>query len=165
MFNFLKISTLSLLFFFSFNLHAQISAADEKGTKECYDACIAAFEKSDANALCQWFTDNAEHVGPMGDIVRGRDNLIAYYTHLFEWFSAMPKPDRTETKVTNMQSRYLATDLVQVTYTEDNIRYYSEKAESDKFSCAVVLRKTKGKWLIELLMMTPVQTMPPATNK
>lgn len=158
--NYLKTVSFLLALVSSLQVHAQLSAADQKGVEECYNGCMAAFEKSDATALCQWFAENAEHVSPMGEIVRGHDKLLPYYTHLFEWFKTMPQPDSSELKISNWQTRYLATDLVQATYTEENISHFGDKKQSNIFSYSLVLRKTKGKWLIELLTMTPVQPMP-----
>lgn len=162
--NYLNTFSFLLALASSLQLHTQISAADQKGVEECYNACMAAFDKSDANALCQWFADNAEHVSPLGEIVRGRDNLLPYYTRLFEWFKSMPQSDSHEFKVINWQARYLATDLVQVTYMEESITRTGDKTQSEKLSYGIVLHKTKGKWLIELLTMTPVQPMPGSGN-
>ncbi len=159
--NFLKTAALLLSFSFVQNLDAQtISAADQKGIEECYNAFMAAFDKLDASALGPWFTENAEHISPMGEIVRGRANLVTSYTNLFTFFKSQPKPDKFERKNTEWQSRYLATDLILSTYIGEDISHFGDKTESSKMSVAVLLRKTGGKWLAELITLTPVTPMP-----
>lgn len=159
--NFLKISALFFLFSCSLNAQTPISAADQKGIEECYNAFMSAFDKTDASTLGPWFTENAEHISPMGDLVRGRTNLVTYYGNLFNFFKSQPKADKTERNNTNFQSRYLSTDLILSTYTSEDIRYFGDKKESSKMSASALLRKTGGKWLAELIVLTPVAPMPP----
>lgn len=157
--NFLKMAALLLCISFAPTLHAQtISAADQKGTEECYNAFMSAFDKLDASGLGSWFTENAEHITPMGEIVRGRANLVASFTNLFAFLKTQPKPDRAEHNNTAGQSRYLATDLILWTYTSEDVSHYGDKTMSEKMSVCVLVRKTGGKWLVELLSLTPVAT-------
>lgn len=159
--NFLKTAALLLAFSFAQNLHAQtISAADQKGVEECYNAFMSAFDKLDAAPMGAWFTENAEHISPMGEVIRGRANLVTFYTNLFTFFKSQPKPDKFERKNSNWQSRYLSTDLILSTYVGEDISHFGDKTESSKMTIAVLLRKTGGKWLAELITLTPVTPMP-----
>lgn len=159
--NFLKTAALLLAFSFAQNLHAQtISATDQKGVEECYNAFMSAFDKLDAASMGPWFTENAEHISPMGEVVRGRANLVNYYSKLFTFFKSQPKPDKMERKNTNWQSRYLSTDLILSTYVGEDISHFGDKTESNTMSVAVLLRKTGGKWQAELIALTPVVPMP-----
>jgi ketosteroid isomerase-like protein len=165
MFNFLKTAALLLTLATTLNLHAQqISPADQAGLEECYNGFMSAFDHMDATAMGALFTENAENIDPMGTIVRGRANLVANYAGLFQWLKTLPKADRYERKNLNWQSRYLAPDLVLSTYTEESIAYYGDKAQSEKNSFSVLLRKTNGKWLAELITMVPVKPMPAPGN-
>jgi len=158
--SFLKTAALLLTLSFALNLNAQISAADQKGIEECYNAFMAAFDKLDATAIGPLFTENAEHISPMGEVIRGRANLVTFYTNLFAFFKSQPKPDKTETVNTAWQNRYLAADLILATYTSTDTHHFGDKVKEDKMTVAVLLRKTGGKWLAELVTLTPVMAMP-----
>lgn len=161
--NFLKTAALLLIFSSARHLQAQtVSEADQKGVKECYDAFNSAFDKLDAAGLGSWVTENAEHISPMGEIVRGRANLVTYFTNIFAFFKSQPRPDRMERKTSNWQNRYLATDLVLATYVSEDVSYFGDKSQTSKMTLSVLLRKTGGKWLAELITLTPVAAMPPA---
>ena len=145
------------------NLQAQaISAADQKGIEECYNAFIAAFEKMDAAATGPWLTENAEQIVPTGEIIRGRANIVASMAGFMGFLKTQPKPDRTETKNVNSQSRYLAPDLILYTYTEESTQHFGDKSNTEKTSTSVLLRKVNSKWLAELIALTPVSAMPGA---
>ncbi|MBP6828617.1 MAG: nuclear transport factor 2 family protein [Saprospiraceae bacterium] len=159
--NFLKMAALLLCISFAPTLRAQtISDADQKGAEECYNAFMSAFDKLDASGLGSWFTENAEEINPMGEIVRGRANLVSSYTNLFAFFKTQPKPDRVEHNNTNSRSRYLAADLMSWTYTSENVSHFGDKTRSEKMSVSVLLRKTGSKWLLEQITLTPVAPMP-----
>lgn len=160
--NILKMTALLLAFCFAQNLQAQVSDADKKGIEECYNAFEAAFEKSDASTLGTWMTDNVEHISPLGEIVRGRANLVTYFTNLFAFLKTQPKPDKTESKNLNWQSRYLASDLILASYTTETTTHFGDKTQVEKMSFSVLLRKKDNKWLTELITLTPVTPMPEA---
>ncbi len=158
---FLKTTTLLLAFSFAQNLHAQtVSAADQKGIEECYNAFTSAFEQSNASQMSAWMTDNVEHITPLGELVRGKNNVIAHFTKLFEFFKTLPKPDKTETKNTDWQNRYLANDLILATYTSTDTNHFGDKVQEDKMTMSVLLRKKGDKWVAELITLTPVTPMP-----
>ena len=163
--NISKLAALLLCCCFTQNLRAQsISTADQQGIEATYHAFMAAFEHLDAAAMGPLFTENAEVVSPMGEITRGRDNLVVMYTGLFNYFKSLPKPDRSEQQNTAWQSRYLAPDLILASYTEESTSYFGEKKKTEKMAQTVVLRKTGGKWLAELITLTPVISQPAANN-
>ena len=89
---------------------------------------------------------------------------VAMYTGLFNYFRSLPKPDRHEQTNLFMQTRYLATDVILATYTEQTDNYFGEKKDTGKMTFSIVLRKTGGKWLIELVTLTPVISQPAANN-
>jgi len=161
MYNFLKSAALLLSVCFAQNLSAQaISDADQKGIEACYNAFMTAFEKMDASGLDSWLTENAEQITPLGEVVRGRANLLTNYQNMFAFFKSQPKPDRYERKTSDWSNRYLATDLILATYASEEITQYGDKTNSEKMSVAVLLRKKDGKWAAELITLTPVQPMP-----
>jgi uncharacterized protein (TIGR02246 family) len=163
--NISKMAALQLCCCFALNLRAQtISTADQQGIETTYNAFMAAFEHLDAAAMGPLFTENAEVISPMGEITRGRDNLVVMYTGLFNYFKSLPKPNRSERQNTNWQSRYLAPDLIVATYTEASTSYFGEKKNTEKLTQTVLLRKTGGNWLAELITLTPVVAMPNTNN-
>ncbi len=152
-----KLAALLLLCCFTQTLRAQsVSTADQQGIEACYKAVQAAFEQLDANAMGSLFTENGESISPMGEITRGRANLVAMYTGLFNYFKSLPKPDRHEQTFLFQQMRYLTPDLILVTQTEQTDNYFGEKKDTEKMTFSILLRKTGGKWLIELVALTPV---------
>ena len=161
MFHFLKTAALLLTLCFAQNLQAQaVSDADQKGVEECYNTFMTAFDKLDASGLGPWFAENAEHISPMGEIIRGRANLVTFYTNLFTFFKSQPKPDRYERKNSNRTNRYLAADLILATYTSEETSQFGDKVQTDSMSVAVLLRKSGGKWIAELITLSPVVAMP-----
>ena len=163
--NISRLATLLLTCFFALNIQAQsVSTADQQGVEACYKTVQTALTQLDANAMGPLFMENAEVVSPMGEITRGRANLIAMYTGLFNYFRSLPKPDRHEQTNLFMQTRYLATDVILATYTEQTDNYFGEKKDTGKMTFSIVLRKTGGKWLIELVTLTPVISQPAANN-
>lgn len=163
--NISKMAALLLCCCFALNLRAQtISTADQQGIETTYNAFMAAFEHLDATAMGPLFTENAEVVNPRGEIIRGRDNLVVMYTGLFNYFKSLPKPDRSERQNNGWQTRYLAPDLILASYTEVSTSYFGEKKNTEKLAQSVLLRKTGGKWLAELITLTPVMAMPDTNN-
>ena len=148
---------------FAQNLQAQaISAADQKGIEECYNAFMAAFEKMDASSTGPWLTENAEQIVPTGEIIRGRANIVASMAGFMGFLKTQPKPDSTATKNVNAQTRYLAPDLILYSYTEESTQHFGNKSKTEKTSTTVLLRKVGSKWLADLITLTPVVAMPEA---
>ncbi len=146
---------------FTQNIQAQtISAADQAGITACYNAFMAAFEKLDAAAIGPLLTENAEQIIPTGEIVRGRANIVASMEGYMAFLKTQPKPDRMETKNVAQQNRYLSTDLILTTYTEESTLYFGDKSRTEKMTTSVIMRKINGKWLADLITLTPVMAMP-----
>lgn len=158
--NLLKTATLLLSFTCTLNLHAQVSETDQKGIEACYNAFMTAFQNMDGAAVGPLFTENAEHISPIGEIVRGRANLVTYYTNLFAFFKSQPKPDRTETNNKDWHNRYLAKDLILSTYTSHETHHFGDKVQEEIMSVAVLLRKQGDQWLADMVALTPVTPMP-----
>ena len=159
--NISKMAALLLTCLFALNLSAQtISDTDRQGIETTYKSFAAAFNQLDAAAMGPLFTENAEVITPMGEIVRGRANLVAMYTGLFNYFKSLPRPDRSEREILNRQEHYLAKDLILVSYTEVTTSFYGDKQQVDKMSQAILLRKTGDTWLAELVSLTPVMETP-----
>jgi ketosteroid isomerase-like protein len=137
-----------------------ISAADQKGIDEMYTLLTAAFEKSDATLLVPVLADNVEQIIPTGEIVRGRNNVIAGMGGYMAFLKTQPKPDRVVPKLTAQQYRYLATDLVLTTYQDETARYYGDKMEKENMATSVLMRKVNGKWVAELITLTAMGAMP-----
>lgn len=156
-----QLFTCCTLCFVASGLHAQtISAEDQKGVTECYDAFQSAFEHLDASGLGVWLTDNAEHIIPTGAIIRGRANVVASMTGYMEFLKTQPKPDSKETKLLAKQARYLAPDVVLYTYTEETTLHFGPKTQTEKMASSIVLHKNNGKWQADLIALTPVDTAP-----
>lgn len=154
-------AVLLLATMFSFNVHAQkVSDEDQKDIQKVYTAFTTAFEKQDAQAAASLYSENGIHIDPLGKIIRGRKDLLAYHVQLFKLFSEMPKADKTTHQDTDWNTRYLAPGMILVTYTSEDINYFGEKTRSDKFSMSVILKKTGDQWLAEQVAMTPVTEMP-----
>ncbi|MCC6460508.1 MAG: nuclear transport factor 2 family protein [Saprospiraceae bacterium] len=160
-----KTTVLLLCFACTARLNAQaISAADQKGIETCYNGFMAAFDHMDAATFGSLLTENAEHISPMGELVRGRDNLVAYFGRLFEFFKTQPKPEKFERKNDNWQSRYLSPDLILSTYVSTETITAGGAAHSEKNTLSVLLRKQNGIWLAELITLTPETPMPGAAH-
>lgn len=154
-------AALLLATLFSFNARAQkVSDEDLNDIQKVYAAFTTAFEKQDAQAAASLYADNGIHIDPLGKIVRGRKDLLAYHVQLFKMFSEMPKADKTTHQDTDWNTRYLAPGMILVTYTSEDISYFGEKTRSDKFSMSVILKRTGNQWLAEEVTMTPVTDMP-----
>lgn len=154
--NFLKTSVLLLALACAAGLQAQqISAEDQKGIEACYNGFMTAFDKMDASAFNGLFTENADHIDPTGTLVHGRSNLVAYFGKWFEMLKSMPKPDRVERNDSVWNNRYLASDLILATYNSDETLYFGDQKQVQSTAIAVLLRKQNGKWLAELVSVTP----------
>ena len=154
--NISKSAALLLSCFCVISLSAQpLSKADKTDIDNSTEAWGKVFETWNAGALGPFFTDNAEVVTPRGEIVRGRDNLVTLYTGLFQYFSAQPKPDRTEVKKTSQNERYLTPDLVLVSFLDETTFFFGANKKVEKMAYSILWRKTKGKWLAEQVTLTP----------
>lgn len=154
-------AALLLTTFLSFNVQAQkVSDEDLKDIQKVYAAFSASLAQQDAQAMTSLYAENGVHIDPTGKITRGRKDLLAFHTQLFSFFKSLPKPDKTTHQDSNWDYRYLAPGLIIVTYTSEDISYYSEKTRSDKFSMSIILKRTGDQWLAEQVAMTPVTDMP-----
>lgn len=163
--NFLKtavacLATIAL--FAAQNLQAQssLSASDQKEIEATYAKWTEMFKTLDASEAGSLLTENAVEINPMGTVIRGRAALVESYKQLFEFFKTMPVPDSREEKMLDYRGRYLAPGLVELSYTEETTSRFGEKTVVEKMSQLVVLRKVDGKWLCELIALTPVTEMP-----
>ena len=136
------------------------TVSDDKAVTEVYSQAMQAFDKQDAQALIALFTDNAEHITPLGGIVRGKEALQASYVGLFKKFAQMPKPDRSTHEVLNMKNRYITPELLISTYTDKTTSYVGNKSTVEELTTSVLLAKKGNKWFIESLTLTPVTPMP-----
>lgn len=137
-----------------------ITPADQKGIETCYSSFMTAFDKLDVSGLGAWLTENAEHIIPTGEIIRGRDNIVRSMAGYMEYLKTQPKPDRMDRKNVNMQSRYLAPGFIMSTYVAENTMTFGAKSVVDKTTTTVVFQKTGDKWLVELIALTPVVERP-----
>lgn len=134
--------------------------ADDKAVVDVYNQAMKAFEKQDAQALTSLFTENAEHITPLGSIIRGKESLQAGYAGLFKMFAQMPKPDRSTREVVNQKNRYITPELLISTYTEKITSHFGTKSTVEELTSSVILSKKEGRWLIENLTLTPVAPVP-----
>lgn len=159
--HFLKTATLLFLIAFCAKTNAQtISAADKKGVEECYQAFMVAFEKLDASTIPSLLTENAEQIVPNGEIVRGKANVANSLKNYIEYLKTLPKPDRIEQENLGIQYRYLAPDVILSTYIDKSTMHFGDKTRVEQLASAVILHKSNGKWLVELLSLTPVGETP-----
>lgn len=157
----LTLLTCCAFVFFSQTLQAQtISDADQKGVTACYNDFTAALGKMDIKAIEALLTENAEQITPDGNITRGRTNVVANMKGYMEFLKGLPKPDKVETKLLGMQSRYLAPNVILSTYTEETTLSFGSQTKVEKTTTAVVLKKLNDKWLADLITLTPVVKMP-----
>ena len=138
----------------------KISDADQKGLDEMYALLTTAFEKLDAKLLEPVLAENVEQIIPTGEIVRGRNNVIASMGGYMAFLKTQPKPDRVVPKLTAQQYRYLATDLILTTYQDETARYFGDKVEKENMTTSVLMRKVNNKWVAELITLTPMETAP-----
>ena len=158
---FLKTAALLLLTALCANTQAQtISEADQKGIEACYNGFLTAFQKLDASGLGILLTENAEQIAPDGQIIRGRNNVVAAMAGYMEYLKTMPKPEKYEQKNLGWQSRYVTKDVILSTYTEETTLQIGGKTTVEKLTHSIVLKKTDNQWLAELIAMTPVVEMP-----
>jgi len=147
--------------FFSQTLQAQtISDADQKGIMACYNEFSAAFGKMDMAGIEALLTENADQITPDGSITRGRTSVVANMKGYMEFLKGLPKPDKFETKLLGMQSRYLAPGSILTTYTEEKSISFGSQTKVEKTTTAVVLKKMNDKWLVDLIALTPVVSNP-----
>ena len=158
----LTTSAAALLFIlFTFTARAQkLSDYDQQDVEKVYADFTAAFQKLDAQAAVDLYTDNGLHIDPMGKIIRGHKELLAYHTNLFAYFKSLPKPDKTTHRDYDWNSRYVAPGLVMVSYTSEDINSFGDKIRRDKYSMAVLLKRVGDKWLADEVAMTPVAEVP-----
>lgn len=157
----LKIFTIAVVCFFTTLTFANAQANfDDKAVAEVYNQAMKALQTQDAQALVALFTENADHINPIGDIVRGKEALLANYIGLFKMFAQMPKPARVESQVLNQKNRYLTPNILLSTYTQKDTSYFGKESRTEEMACSVLLVKKSGKWLIESLVLTPKGQMP-----
>ncbi len=155
-----KITFLAALLFAVCSATFAQTASDDKAIAEVYNQAMKAIEKQDAQAMTALFTDNAEHITPIGSIVRGKEAVQANFVGLFKMFAQLPKPDRSTREVLNMKNRYITPELLLSTYTEKTTSYFGTKANVEEMTSSVLLSKKGDKWLIESLTLIPVTPMP-----
>jgi uncharacterized protein (TIGR02246 family) len=144
---------------FATHVKAQISDNDKEDVKKVYEAAAAAFKNMDAMAMSNIFIENGAQIDPMGKIIRGKANLLTYFTGLFSYFKSLPKPDKTTTNVSDWDSRSIAPGITVATYTEETVTTTGDKTGSSKYSFSLLLVKKNGKWLAEQVTLTPVINM------
>lgn len=133
-----------------------LSAADQKAIDETMTLGQTAFQKMDISILTPLFSENVEQIVPDGTIVRGKANVSAGIGAYMSYLKTQPKPDRVESKKTSEQYRYLMPDLVLATYSEETTTFFGDKSKAEKMTTAMILHKINGKWLVELIALTPV---------
>jgi hypothetical protein len=133
-----------------------LSAADQKAIDETMALGQTAFQKMDISILTPLLNENVEQIIPDGTIVRGKANVISGISAYMGYLQSQPKPDRVESKKTSQQYRYLTPDMVLVTSSEENTSFFGDKSTVEKLTTAMVLHKVNGKWLTELITLTPV---------
>lgn len=147
--------------FFSQTLQAQsISDADQKGIMTCYNDFSAAFGKMDIAGIEAQLTENVDQITPDGSITHGRTNVVANMKGYLEFLKGLPKPDKVDTKLIGMQSRYLAPGTILTTYTEEKSISFGGQTKVEKTTTAVVLKKMNNRWLLDLIALTPVVSGP-----
>lgn len=156
----LFIAAMLLTATFSMNVNAQkISEADSVGIGKVYGEIMMAFGRFDATASAGYYTENGTHISPDGQIVTGRAALKKHYEKLFAWFKTLPKPDKTDMKQSDWNTRYLSNDLILVEYNDEHTNLFGNKTEKEVFAISVILKRTKDSWLCEQVTMTPVKPM------
>lgn len=142
-------------------LQAQpISEADQNGVTTCYNDFTMAFGKMDIAAIEALLTENAEQITPDGNITRGRTNVVANIKGHLEFLKSLPKPDKFETKLLDVRNRYLAPGVILSTYIQENTLSFGGQIKVEKTTTAVALKKLNDKWLVDLITLTSVVTMP-----
>lgn len=132
-----------------------LSAADQKAIDETLALGQSAFQKLDVSILTPLLNENVEQIIPDGTIVRGKANVLSGISAYMGYLQTQPKPDRVESKKTSQQYRYLMPDMVLVTSSEETTSFFGDKSTVEKLTTAMVLHKVNGKWLTELIALTP----------
>lgn len=157
MMNPFKLAALLPCIFFALSLVAQPLSKTDKADIEAQSSPWGkVFETWYAPALEPFFAENAEMVTPQGTIIRGRSQIIDMFSGLFQYFKTLPKADRTEKAEINKSERYLAPDVVLMTFVEESTSYFGTDKRVESMAHSIIFRKINGKWLAEHVTITPV---------
>ena len=123
--------------------------------KEVYDA----YEKSDAQSMFSYYTENAAEIGPDGSLTAGKKALQESWATFEKIMDAKPTFTYSLTSY-----RYITPDVALITWDSDADIKIGGQQVGGKATAMAVLRKEKGRWLIEFDSLTPVMAAPPATG-
>lgn len=150
--NLFNLAALLLLTVLCTPLFAQ--TADEKAIYAVLEEGSAAFEARDADRFAAIFTEKADFIPPVGHLIHGREAIRQGHIELFKNF---PKPSGTATnEYVDRQIRMLTPDLALLTVQDKVTDKNGDQVFSQKTSISALLRRSEGKWLAELVTLTPL---------
>lgn len=128
---------------------------DHRTTFENYLGEVYGAYEKDAMSIWNYYTDESGEIYPDGSMLIGKEKLVAG----FEEFQKMVDGQPTFTyQLTSW--RLLTPDVALVTWdTNSDVKIQGQQVGGPA-RCLAVLRKVKGKWMIEFDTMTPIVQMP-----
>ena len=149
----MKTSFFNLILLFTFSLFTQKASAqaDNQATFEAYLKTVyTAFETGDMMQVDIYYSTFASEIGPDGRLVSGRKAIKAAWDEMDKMLDAKPKFNYHLTSW-----RLVSPDVALITWdTEDEFQIQGQKIVG-KNTASALLRKEKGKWLIEHDQLTP----------
>lgn len=146
-------SFFSFIILFVSSLFAPIAQAqtDNQATFEAYLKTVYdAYETGGYDKLMQHYAPTASEIGPDGRLISGLSTLKAAWDEMDKMLDAKPKFTYQLTSW-----RLVTPDVALITWdTEDEFQIQGQKIVG-KHTASALLRKEKGKWLIEHDQLTP----------
>ncbi|MCC6725063.1 MAG: SgcJ/EcaC family oxidoreductase [Saprospiraceae bacterium] len=154
----MKTSFFSTILFIFVSIFASNLAAqnDNQASFETYlKKVYTAYETEPINAVDKFYTENASEIGPDGSLTIGRKALGESWKQLQGMMDAKPQFTYQLTSW-----RLIKPDLALITWdSHDKFFMFGQTMEKDN-TCAALLRKEKGQWLIEYDHLTPKVPFP-----
>jgi uncharacterized protein (TIGR02246 family) len=150
-------SMLALMFTLALGLSAR-AQNDEKGVIARSQEIGQAFDAHDADRFAAYFSETADFLSPMGQLLHGRAAIRDAHAGLFKLWASQ-KPDKVAHEINGQQVRFLSPDLALLTMTQKTTVTMGGKDDVDTTSFVVLFRRADGQWLVESAALTPVQPM------
>lgn len=147
---FFQLAALLLLTTFCASLSAQTT--DEKAIYAVLEEGINAFEARDLERFSGIYSEKASFISPNGYIMQGKAAIKMRHAELFK---TLPKADKSSHEYQSRNVHLLDADLAVLTADCKFSNVMGDKTENSQTAFSLVLRRTKGQWLAELVTLTP----------
>ena len=116
-------------------------STDEKAVSALIESWLAAHNQGDARALAGFYAEDADFVGIDGQVVKGRDAVVAMYANVF---AQLPG---NKAKISLSSRRFITPDTV-VDDGKWEVIGVLPKGAPTKGRYTTILKKQDGKWRI-----------------